>query len=496
MALNIISSALAANLSAAATQAAWTAALVAPWSGGNVTASIRSGAIERSAVTIGPMTINAVADPDQVLTGAYVSRAFASAGAADRVVLVASGVDQFEVTGITIADLINSLSRERPIALTFTAPSWLPSDSLPAWLGPVNEWTAITGSALTSSGAGWSGTPPGGTSNFQAVVNAWGGGCLNTVGIWRAGAFVAGTFLVIFGGGHGDYAGQELYAFGPLGSGSPTWSRITDPRIPAIDDVGRSGGYPVSRHTYDTLVYFPTTNQMLCIGAPGFYHTGFAFNQGDIFDFDLNPSSGSPWSTADVGFPTFNGGGTGTIDLVSAYDASTGAAWGLGKGNSQRLGRYTVSGGTWTEWTLDNPDSGVGKKAAIDPAHSVFAFVGNGGAVLAIDLRVPTASVYTPSTTGTGPGTRLPLCWDDAGGRFVGWTGTGKTLYILTPSANPYAGGSAWTWSSSTPPNGATPINETANGTYSRIQMVTEAGWRGVLLMPTATNDLLFYRMA
>jgi hypothetical protein len=369
------------------------------------------------------------------------------------------------------------------------------SASSPAWLGSTDQWTAIASSALTSSGAGWSGTSPGGTGNYQDIVTAWGGGCLNTVGIWRSGSFVSGIFFVIFGGGHGDYGGNEVYAYGPLASDSPTWSRIIDPTVPGIDDTGRSGGYPVSRHSYDTMVYLPTTNQMLCIGAPGYYHTGNTFNQADIFDFDTNPTS-SPWSTADTGFPSYNGGGTGTIDLMSAYNPTTGTAWGLGKGNSQRLGRYTVSGGTWSDWAIDNPDNSVGRKGAIDPDNNVFVFVGSGGAVKAVDLRTPTATVYTPSTTGTGPSGRIPICWDEDGGRFVGWTGSGKTLYFLTPPANPYSGGDSWAWSSNTPAGGDTPTSETANGTYSRIQMVNGSGWRGVLLMPTATNNLVFYRMA
>lgn len=375
------------------------------------------------------------------------------------------------------------------------APLPAPSASVPAYLAAVGNWSNISGSALTSSGAGWSGTSPGGTTNYQGIITAWGGGVMNTVGIWRGGNFVAGTFKIIWGGGHGDYGGIDMYGFGPLESDTPTWSRITDPLIPAADDVQRSGGYPVSRHTYDTLVYLPTTNQMLCIGAPGYFHTGNTYNIADIFDFDTDPGSGNPWSTADTDFPAFNGGGTGTIDLLSAYNPTTGTAWGLGKGNSQRLGRYTVATGEWDDWAIDNPNSGVGRKAAIDPDSNVLAYV-SGGTIFAVDLRTPTATVYSPSATGTGPAGKCMLEWDAAAGNFVGWTGTGKTVYFLTPGANPYSGGDAWAWTSDTPAGGDTPTTETTNGTYSRMRLAVGDGWRALFVVPTPGAAVSHYRIA
>ena len=44
---------------------------------------------------------------------------------------------------------------------------------------------------------------------------------------------------------------------------------------------------------------------------------------------------------------------------------------------------------------------------------------------------------------------------------FVAWSGSGKTLYFLTPPANPYSGGDAWAWTSVTPAGGATPASST-----------------------------------
>lgn len=369
---------------------------------------------------------------------------------------------------------------------------------VPAWLSgvAVGEWVALPNSTLTTSGAGWTGTSPGGTGTYTSIVIAWGSGVLNTTGIWRAGSFVAGTFLVIFGGGHTDYAGNELYAYGPLENDAPTWSRIIDPTVPGPLDTARSGGYPVSRHTYDTLVYLPTTNQMLCIGAPGYYDDGNTFNVADIFDFDTNPTS-NPWSTADTGFPAYGGGGIATIDLVSSYDSATGKAWGLGKGNSQKIGAYLASGGTWQSWDIDNPDLGGNSKAAISQSSSLMVFLSASGAARAVDLRT-TPSLFSPVVTGTGPATNaIALDWDAANGRYACWAKTGKTMYFLTPGANPYSGGNDWAWTSNTPAAGVTPANAVANGTFGRFRTsAAAAGVAGYVLMPAHDAVMVFYRTA
>lgn len=369
-------------------------------------------------------------------------------------------------------------------------------NALPSWYAAANtnEWVDLPNSTLTTSGVGWSGASPGGNGNYTSVVIAWGGGILNTVGVTIGGAFVAGTFMVIFGGGHGDYAGNELYAYGPLEANSPTWNRLTNPSIPAPNGVARLNGYPVSRHTYDTLVYLPTVNKMLCIGAPGYYQGGSNFNVSDIFDFAVNPASANPWSTNDTAFPAFGGGGTGTINLLSAYNSTTGKSWSLGSGNGQALGAYDVASGTWSSTSHDNAQSAANRKAAIDPTRNLFVFQGTAGAVRVLNLASPTTPIYSPTVTGTGPadGNNV-LDWDAAGNRFVAWDLVAKTIYFLTPGANPASGGDAWVWTSATPAGGATPAAATGNGTYGRFRMNNSA-LRGIVLMPTAANSMCFYK--
>jgi hypothetical protein len=371
---------------------------------------------------------------------------------------------------------------------------FVPPGTLPSWVGAVGTAVALPTSTLSTSGAPWTGG--GGITDYQKVMGAWGGGCLNTKGIWRAGTYVPGTFLVIFGGGHGDYAGNELYAYGPIGSNTPTWSRIIDPTVPPAVDVARLGGYPVSRHTYDSLVYLPDQNRMLCIGAAGYHNAGNAFNTGDVFDFSVNPASANPWTTADSGFPAYNGGGAGTISIVTGYNKTTGKAWGLGNGNSQKLGSYTASTGTWASTDIDRPFGPGSGAADIWHTQNIMVFV-SGQTAYGVNLALTTPTVVALTTSGSLPPSSGSWVanWDTTGNRFVfADSSTGLTLYYLTPPGSNFMAGT-WVWSSETF-TGTAPTNQSVNGMYGRVQMVDTIGGRGLLIVPSPSTPAIFYRMS
>lgn len=453
-------------------------------------------------VTHGPMEIDTSTTPRSMTLGAYVSATGSGTGTAAYAVCAVPGGADILRADVTLAAAIGAGPRVNldnvagAAGLRVYASSGLPAVAPPAWLGAVGEWSSIGSSTLTASGAGWSGTAPGGTANYQAVVDAWGGGVINTTGVWRGGSFVSGVFLIIFGGGHTDYAGNEVMAFGPLDAGTPTWSRITDPTIPAPVNVARDSGNPVSRHTYDALVYLPTANKMLCIGQAGVYSAGTDKQASDLFDFDQDPGAGNPWSAVDTSFPL--PGPAGYISMTSGYDSATAKAWGLMKGNSTKIVAFDAAAETWASWAINNPDASGNGKASLAPSLSILAYhTGSSGAVRAVDLR-STPAIYTPTTTGTGPTSSAPLLeWDEDGGRFVSWQGSGKTVYYLTPSGTPYSGGASWAWTSDTPAGGVTPTSGTTNGVYGRFRVISGAGgWRGILVMSDATNDINFFRMA
>lgn len=358
---------------------------------------------------------------------------------------------------------------------------------VPDWLGASGQWVDLPNSTLTASGVGWAGTAPGGTGNYTAIVSAWGGGVLNTTGVLYGGSFTHGTFLVIFGGGHGDYAGNELYAYGPLESSSPVWRRLTDPTIPAPTNVARDGsGNPVSRHTYDTLVYLPDQNKLLCMGVAGYYSVGFALNAADLFDF----ATGT-WSSADSGFPAFTGGGM--INGLSGYNSATGKAWCLGQGNVSKYGSFDPVAGTWSSVTKDNPNGPSNSKAGVAGSRDLFVFVA-GTTVYAQSMSSPSAAIYAPTLSGIAPaaGEANALDWDETAGNFVTVDSAGD-VFRLTPGANPVS--DTWTWAK-TVKTGSTPAAATTNGTFGRFRVNPGSLSlpRGLVLMRAANAPICYMK--
>jgi len=387
---------------------------------------------------------------------------------------------------------------------------WLASPVVPSWLGAVGQWTNAPNSSLTGSGVGWGGTSPGG-GTYVALIQRWSGAVLATDGVFRGGAYVSGGHLVNVGGGHTDYGGNELYAYGPFSSNSPTYVRLLDPTVPGTDGTGgvfRNGsGYPVSRHTYDTPQYIVARKSLLLFGCPARYVDGGNNNSGDLFDFTKNPSSVVPWSNGfDAQITNFPNNGYNRA--VSAIDEATGVYWLLGQGGSNNsLVKFDPSTLTSTAFSCSNPNMEDNCAAGFDSVNKILVFGGTTNTILGVDCRNPAggASVYTISTTGSGPNSfTLALKYDAPNARFVGWNDTGKTLYFLTPSGSPYSGGTAWTWTSTTPAGGDTPGtilfngNTRANGAMigGRMRIYDGGSWRGVILQPNETDPICVYRLS
>lgn len=105
------------------------------------------------------------------------------------------------------------------------------------------------------------GHPAWGVSGPAAVIKAWGGAAYDT----------KRRRLILAGGGHGDYGGNEVYAFD---LDRLEWSRLTEPSaLDAEDDT--TDGTPVARHTYDGMEYLPDLDRVLMFGG-SLYRDGAA----------------------------------------------------------------------------------------------------------------------------------------------------------------------------------------------------------------------------
>src|SRR6267142_6178478 len=93
------------------------------------------------------------------------------------------------------------------------------------------------------------------TSHMEVVNPNSSGSVYSVMMAWSGGIYDSDRDqFIIWGGGHTDYAGNEVYAFGPVTGLLPQWRRLTDPSAPAADNTPYApDGRPVSRHTYNLL---------------------------------------------------------------------------------------------------------------------------------------------------------------------------------------------------------------------------------------------------
>jgi len=129
-------------------------------------------------------------------------------------------------------------------------------------------------------------------SNFRSSAGVF---------LWSGAAFDdKRNRLVLWGGGHNSYYGNELYAFDLT---TLSWERVTNPSPPTdwancVDVL--SDGRPNSRHTYYNLAYIPTTDKFFstpggttsCIASGPDYNT-WSFDFDDKEWVNLNPATES-----------------------------------------------------------------------------------------------------------------------------------------------------------------------------------------------------------
>jgi hypothetical protein len=311
-----------------------------------------------------------------------------------------------------------------------------------------------------------------GSSGPSGVMDAWGGGTLDT----------NNDMLLVWGGGHQAYYGNELYAFS---LNTLQWSRLDNP-----SDISNwnhattilPDGTPAVPHTYDSLSFIP---------GKGMLNVALAFSgdaaQSGPQSFIIDPSQLNANSTG-VWQPVANSpvGGAGT---VSAYDPVTGDVFAAS--NSTPLYAYSPTNNTWALIGDGNsllPDYHM--TGAVDPVDRLFVAVGGmsnqGPGLVAYSLT--TGNIVHTGFTGdtTMPNGNAPgFVWDSAANLFVGWDG-GSTLYTLDPhtwqfTAHPAAFG-----------NTVVPTAPNNNGTFGRFQY--DAADNLFVVVNSADQDVFIYK--
>jgi len=253
--------------------------------------------------------------------------------------------------------------------------------------------------------------------------------------------------LIVWGGGHSDYAGNEVSVLNL--DGTPAWERFTGPTMPIPfvwdgknweglkpyfvrpHDGGKyqPGATPASRHTYNGLQYVPYQNKLYSFG--GSVANGGFLSQ-EVWTLDMGTKAwtmlGPPFSQSPT-YPT------------TAYNPSNGHVvmhdknWGL-YDYDPRTNKWKV---LTTSYHVDD-----GTTAAIDPVNRLFVVVGSGGTPNNTGYpSVPkyhTLQVFPLSSSGMqvwkDSGCDLTyrnggLAWDSALGLMVGYPGGGDQVYLL-----------------------------------------------------------------
>ena len=260
---------------------------------------------------------------------------------------------------------------------------------------------------------------------------------------------------MMFGGGHGDYDGNEVYKF-DLNEYSPTfgvWTMETTPHewtttTNAAEEIG-TPTQPVSAHTYGHL----TTHKhhMVVIGGGGLFST--AHGTGIIWLYDMDAKT---WTKQTATSP-----GADSQNAVSFTDNS-GQCWYIKPGTAQTLHHYdpeadviTAYDAQWT--TSDNSAAAFRETSTVREIWTLTS-----GTMRKWDLFDPDTNPSTVTQTSapyTGSHNSHGFVYVAANDRFIGHAG-GTDINTLNPNG---------TWTAQSP-TGATPESENVNyGTYKRF---------------------------
>jgi hypothetical protein len=269
-------------------------------------------------------------------------------------------------------------------------------------------------------------------------------GCAAVTEDWSGGAFDSQrNRLLMWGGGHRGYSGNELYA---LNVDTLSIARLTDP-TPAgsIRDGCTSGGtyadgLPVSRHSYNHLAYLPVQDALFGWGG-SMWQCGFM--AGDLWWFRFQNQTWEP--KAVTGGPTTNFGRS------AAYDPVTNLVY---MRDDFNLFSYDPVTNQWAKRTTveTGQSNGDYKTAVIDPVGRRYFYYIPGNATLYwYDISSATAatSLQSGSTTNCGFMSTYGAGWeyDSIQNRLVGWA-NGDSVYVMDPQTRvcatvSYSGGPA-----------------------------------------------------
>jgi hypothetical protein len=325
--------------------------------------------------------------------------------------------------------------------------------------------------------------------------------------------------LIIWGGGHANYAGNDVYRFD---ADTLTWQRASLPsavRAPFGDrryfTVDGALNAPISSHTYDNQEFLPLADRFISFG-------GASYNAGRLFVLDDGVTKTGPylWDPSRAGadmvggtdgsqvdpaaFPEVSGGrmwmnrnaiavnGSGTqrptsfINGTSAYVREQGVESILISEAPQDGGdlfRYRIeslSNPALDRWALIGPgsrsysDQGAG---AYDPVHRVYlrtAQMSGGYGIVMWNVATPGPTnqpikFRPPNAGGQFVLSRLHgMDFDPRRSVFVLWNGDGRVWYLKPPAAGSAFTPNGWTLAAAAVSGAAVPALTNTTGVLGK----------------------------
>lgn len=302
-------------------------------------------------------------------------------------------------------------------------------------------------------------------SKMRAAVTTTGqGNVVNVIEAWSGGAYDSKrNRLMVWGGGHSDYSGSEIYAFDV-----PTlqWIRLSSPT-----------GDPTSVHSYNHLQYLPKQDAFFAVGGAT-WPNGSATSATWLFNL-----STSQWIKApDAPGTAYSLWG---YNMTTGYDPFSDSV--LVAGYAQSAG-FQASTKTWK--LFNNADRSLYETGTFDFKRRKFLKFGGGQhRQFSVDTAGTMANEVTITTTGnkglegcTNPG----LEYDSKSDRVVGWCSGGE-VFTFNSDNN--------TWTVHAPRAGTGPAHPAGyTGTFGRFRYMPD--YNAFIVVTSIDNDVFIYKLS
>lgn len=162
---------------------------------------------------------------------------------------------------------------------------------------PSGGWTKVSVGKLSSVFPTGADAVPYHYGSPSNIVPAWSGA------VWDS----ANAQLLLWGGGHANYGGNEMYRWD---AASGNWSRGSLPSALVVNDSWKpvvGNGAPVSAHTYAGSAWLPVNQMFITMGGATYPQGG----GGGYYDTNRQPTGSWLWDPSKAD-PNKVGGGNGT----------------------------------------------------------------------------------------------------------------------------------------------------------------------------------------